>query len=34
VRNVANELRPQRKWTLLCLGLWLERRSECLASLS
>jgi asparagine synthase (glutamine-hydrolysing) len=31
VRNVAAELRPQRKWTLLCLGHWLERRSECLA---
>lgn len=26
-------LRPQRKWSLLCLGLWLERRSECLAAL-
>ncbi len=32
--RVARELRPQRTWSLLCLGLWLERRSECLASLS
>jgi asparagine synthase (glutamine-hydrolysing) len=31
---VLESLRPQRKWTLLCLGLWLERRAECLASLS
>jgi asparagine synthase (glutamine-hydrolysing) len=31
---VFEQLRPQRKWTLLCLGLWLERRAECLASLS
>lgn len=23
-------LNPQQKWTLLCLGLWLERRPECL----
>ncbi len=22
--------RPQRRWVLLCLGLWLERRPECL----
>lgn len=26
------ELRPQRKWTLLCLGLWLERNRQCLAN--
>ena len=32
--TVLEQLRPQRKWTLLCLGLWLERRAECLASLS
>ena len=32
--DVTESLRPQRKWTLLCLGLWLERRAECLASLS
>jgi asparagine synthase (glutamine-hydrolysing) len=31
---VLEQLRPQRKWTLLCLGLWLERRSQCLAGLS
>ena len=31
---VLEELRPQRKWTLLCLGLWLERNSSCLANLS
>jgi asparagine synthase (glutamine-hydrolysing) len=34
VQAVKQELRPQRTWTLLCLGLWLERRSECLAALS
>jgi len=34
LRDVAGELRPQRTWSLLCLGLWLERRSECLANLS
>ncbi|MDB5291818.1 MAG: asparagine synthase [Phycisphaerales bacterium] len=33
VPNVAPELRPQRKWSLLCLGLWLEGRGECLAKL-
>lgn len=30
----AAGLRPQRQWTLLCLGLWLERRKECLWNLS
>jgi asparagine synthase (glutamine-hydrolysing) len=34
VPSVMADLRPQRKWTLLCLGLWLERNAECLASLS
>jgi asparagine synthase (glutamine-hydrolysing) len=34
VPDVANELRPQRRWSLLCLGLWLEGRSGCLAPLS
>jgi asparagine synthase (glutamine-hydrolysing) len=34
VPDVANDLRPQRRWSLLCLGLWLERRSACLAHLS
>ena len=34
LNSVLEELRPQRKWTLLCLGLWLERNSSCLASLS
>lgn len=33
VRRVAAELRPQRKWTLLCLGLWLEKHSSCLRNL-
>jgi asparagine synthase (glutamine-hydrolysing) len=32
--DLLDSLRPQRKWTLLCLGLWLERRAHCLASLS
>jgi asparagine synthase (glutamine-hydrolysing) len=32
--SVTADLRPQRKWTLLCLGLWLERNSTCLAGLS
>lgn len=27
---VAPTLRPQRRWTLLCLGLWLERHDSCL----
>jgi asparagine synthase (glutamine-hydrolysing) len=34
VPDVANDLRPQRRWSLLCLGLWLEGRSGCLAHLS
>lgn len=34
VSEVAPDLRPQRKWTLLCLGLWLERNSTCLAGLA
>lgn len=33
VATVSPTLRAQAKWTLLCLGLWLERRSECLACL-
>jgi asparagine synthase (glutamine-hydrolysing) len=32
--NLIPDLRPQRKWTLLCLGLWLERNEACLAGLS
>jgi asparagine synthase (glutamine-hydrolysing) len=32
--DVAAELRPQRKWTLLCLARWLETRTLCLANLS
>ena len=32
--DVIPDLRPQRKWTLLCLGLWLERNEACLAGLS
>ncbi|MCC7350012.1 MAG: asparagine synthase (glutamine-hydrolyzing) [Phycisphaerales bacterium] len=31
--TVAQTLRPQRQWTLLCLGLWLERHSSCLRNL-
>jgi asparagine synthase (glutamine-hydrolysing) len=34
VPAVANELRPQRRWSLLCLGHWLEGRPECLAHLA
>jgi asparagine synthase (glutamine-hydrolysing) len=33
LRSVAPDLRPQRRWTLLCLGLWLERNPACLANL-
>lgn len=33
VADVEPQLRPQRKWSLLCLGLWLERRTACLANL-
>ena len=29
----AGGIRPQRQWTLLCLGLWLERRDSCLSQL-
>ncbi len=32
--NVTAELRPQRRWTLLCLARWLESRTRCLVSLS
>ena len=32
--SIAPDLRPQRKWTLLCLGLWLERNPACLTTLS
>jgi asparagine synthase (glutamine-hydrolysing) len=31
--QVIADLRPQRKWTLLCLAQWLESRTPCLASL-
>jgi asparagine synthase (glutamine-hydrolysing) len=33
--NILEPLRPQRRWTLLCLGLWLEGqgRSQCLRNL-
>jgi asparagine synthase (glutamine-hydrolysing) len=34
IAAVMHGLRPQRKWTLLCLGLWLERNESCLAGLS
>jgi asparagine synthase (glutamine-hydrolysing) len=30
----TTELRPQRRWTLLCLGLWLEAHPECLSNLA
>lgn len=30
VRNTFSTLSCQEQWTLLCLGLWLERHSECL----
>jgi len=30
---IAQTLRPQRQWTLLCLGLWLERHPSCLRNL-
>jgi hypothetical protein len=33
--SVLEPLRPQRRWTLLCLGLWLEGqgRTQCLRNL-
>lgn len=31
--HITVDLRPQRRWSLLCLGVWLERRSACLAGL-
>jgi asparagine synthase (glutamine-hydrolysing) len=31
--RVIEYLRPQRKWTLLCLAQWLEARTPCLANL-
>jgi asparagine synthase (glutamine-hydrolysing) len=31
--GVVAGLRPQRKWTLLCLAQWLEARTPCLAGL-
>lgn len=31
--RVAPTLRPQRQWTLLCLGLWLEKHASCLQRL-
>jgi asparagine synthase (glutamine-hydrolysing) len=31
--HAATDLRPQRKWTLLCLGQWLEARTPCLSGL-
>ncbi|QOV89438.1 asparagine synthase (glutamine-hydrolyzing) [Humisphaera borealis] len=31
--DITNALRPQRKWSVLCLGTWLEQREGCLADL-
>jgi asparagine synthase (glutamine-hydrolysing) len=31
-RSTLPGLNPQLSWTRLCLGLWLEKRSECLSS--
>jgi asparagine synthase (glutamine-hydrolysing) len=31
--QIVSDLRPQRKWTLLCLAQWLEARTPCLAGL-
>ncbi|MBI1176052.1 asparagine synthase (glutamine-hydrolyzing) [bacterium] len=33
VVHVLSAKHPQRTWTVLCLGLWLERHPECLAHL-
>jgi len=33
-RSALPGLNPQLSWSILCLGLWLEKRSECLNSLS
>lgn len=34
VPSAVNRLSPQQLWTILCLGLWLEKRPECLNNLS
>lgn len=34
VRSGLTRWSPQQQWTILCLGLWLERRRECLHNLS
>jgi len=31
--NVTEALRPQRQWSLLCLGVWLQGRESCLSEL-
>jgi asparagine synthase (glutamine-hydrolysing) len=31
--QITADLRPQRKWTMLCLAQWLESRTTCLANL-
>jgi asparagine synthase (glutamine-hydrolysing) len=28
--TTVTTLKPQQRWTVLCLGLWLEKRPECL----
>jgi len=33
-RSILSGLDPQLSWTILCLGLWLEKQSECVSNLS
>lgn len=30
LRVTVNKLSPQQQWTILCLGLWMDKRSECI----
>ncbi|MFM7887170.1 MAG: asparagine synthase-related protein, partial [Pseudanabaena sp.] len=33
LRGNANKLAPQQQWTILCLGLWIDKRSACINTL-
>ena len=34
LKTALHTMSPQRRWSVLCLGLWLERHPECHSSLS